>query len=140
MEDVFEGLTETETKVVVELASKGGREYSEVADAVGMSVRQLYRYRQRPYIRKAIRELVLREIEDDLPDITGMLRRKAKKGDFRSAELLTKMTGLLVERREVNQRTTIETNAYDNMSRNQIDEELKSLENELKGIQDARLH
>lgn len=130
--DIFEGLTEIEIKVVHELANKGGRSYAEIASAAGISERHLFRHRQKPYIKTAVRELVLQEVEDDLPDIMGSLRRNAKKGDFRSQELFVKMLGLLVEKREV--KTTIEDNRYKAMSKGDIDRELAELDRELKVI------
>lgn len=131
--DIFEGLTEVEIKVVHELANKGGRGYAEIAEAVGISERHLFRYRQKPYIKAAVRELVISELEDDIPEIVGNLKKNMKRGDFRSTELLAKMLGLLVEKREV--KTTIEDNRYKAMSEADIDAELAELDKELKVIQ-----
>lgn len=133
--DIFEGLTELEAKIVVELANKGGRTYEEIAEAVGISERQLFRYRQKTHIKRAIRELAVQELESDIPDIMGALRRNIKKGDFRSIELAVKMLGLLVERREINQTTTINNQRLLEMSDEDINEELQAIERELKVIQ-----
>jgi len=133
--DNYSGLTETELRVVEELANKGGRSYLEIAKAVGISDRQLYRIRQKSYIKKAVRERVMQELEDDVPDIISALKRGMKKGDFRSTELLAKMAGLLIERREVTQKTTIEDSRFNDMSQEELDAEIKAIENDLKVIQ-----
>ncbi|PRS16530.1 hypothetical protein C6W27_09010 [Bacillus paralicheniformis] len=132
---LYEGFNETEIRVVEELSQKGGRSYTEIADACGISKRHLYRIRQKPYIKAAVRQRVMEELEDDVPDIIGTLRKNMKKGDFRSTELLAKMAGLLVERQEVTQRTTIEDNRYQDMSSEEIDKEIETIEQELKLIQ-----
>ncbi|WEA43808.1 phBC6A51 family helix-turn-helix protein [Priestia aryabhattai] len=133
--EIYTGLTENEIRAVEELANKGGRSYADIAKAVGISERQLYRVRQKPHIKKAVRERVMQELEDDVPDILSALRRGMRKGDYRSTELLAKMAGLLVERSEVTQKTTIEDNRYAHMSDDDIDRELAKLDQELKVIQ-----
>ncbi|MFS0688297.1 phBC6A51 family helix-turn-helix protein [Sporosarcina sp. 179-K 8C2 HS] len=131
--DIYAGLNENEIRAVKELANKAGRTYEEVAKAVGISERQLYRIRQKPQVKAAVRELVIQDVEDDLPDIMRSLRSKAKRGDFRSQELVVKMTGLLVERSEVKQ--TIEDNRFKGMSEEDIDKELANIEQQLKVIE-----
>ena len=133
--DNYSGLTETELRVVEELANKGGRSYADVASAVGISERQLYRIRQKSYIKKAVRERAISELEEDVPDIMKSLRKNAKKGDFRSIELIVKMLGMLVDRSEVKQTTTIEDSRFNDMSQEELDAEIKAIENDLKVIQ-----
>lgn len=133
--DNYSGLTETELRVVEELANKGGRSYLEIAKAVGLSDRQLYRIRQKSYIKKAVRERAISELEEDVPDIMKSLRKNAKKGDFRSIELIVKMLGMLVDRSEVKQTTTIEDSRFNDMSQEELDAEIKAIENDLKVIQ-----
>ncbi|MFF2291012.1 phBC6A51 family helix-turn-helix protein [Peribacillus butanolivorans] len=132
--DIYSGLNENEIRCVEELANKGGRSYADIAAAVGISERQLYRIRMKPYIKKAVRERVMQELEEDIPDIISSLKRGMKKGDFRSTELLAKMAGLLIERREVKQTTTIEGSRYNGMSQEEIDAEISEIDNELKLI------
>lgn len=133
--DIYTGLTENEIRAVEELANKGGRSYADIAKAVGISERQLYRIRQKPHIKKAVKERTLQEVEEDIPDIMKALRKNAKKGDFRSIELIVKMMGLLVDRSEVTQRTTIEDNRYKHMSDDDLDREIAELDQELKVLQ-----
>ncbi|MEG8975393.1 phBC6A51 family helix-turn-helix protein [Priestia megaterium] len=133
--DIYIGLNENEIRVVEELANKGGRSYGDIAKAVGLSERHLYRIRQKPHIKKAVRERVMQELEDDVPDILSALRRGMRKGDYRSTELLAKMAGLLIERREVTQKTTIEDNRYAHMSDDDLDREIAELDQELKVLQ-----
>ncbi|CAI9391332.1 MULTISPECIES: phBC6A51 family helix-turn-helix protein [unclassified Bacillus (in: firmicutes)] len=132
--DIFEGLTELEAKIVVELANRNSRTYEEIAAACGISERQLYRYRQKQHIKQAVRELAIQELESEIPDIMQALKRNIKKGDFRSIELAVKMLGLLVERREINQTTTINNQRLLEMSDEDINEELQAIERELKVI------
>ncbi|MFE4521999.1 phBC6A51 family helix-turn-helix protein [Cytobacillus firmus] len=133
--DIFEGMNETEIKVVKELVNKGNRTYDELAEAIGISERHLFRYRQKPHIKKAVRELAIQELEEEVPTMMKALKKNIAKGDYRSIELGFKALGLLVERREVNQTTTIEDNRYQNMTEDDIDAELAEIENELKVIQ-----
>jgi AcrR family transcriptional regulator len=132
--DIFEGLTELEAKIVVELANRNGRTYEEIAKAVGISERHLYRYRQKSHIKRAVRELAVQELESEIPDIMQALKRNIKKGDFRSIELAVKMLGLLVEKKEINQTTTIKDNRLLEMSDDDINEELQAIERELRVI------
>lgn len=134
MNDIFKGLNETDIRVVEELVNKGGRSYEEIAKSIGISDRHLYRLRQKPEVQKAIRERTLQALEEDVPDILGALRRNAKKGDFRSIELVVKMLGMLVDRSEVKQTTTIEDNRFKDMSQEDIDRELADIEKQLKVI------
>ncbi|MDP9742860.1 UNVERIFIED_ORG: transposase-like protein [Bacillus sp. B2I3] len=132
--DIYMGLNETEIRAVEELVNKGGRSYEQIAESIGCSVRQLYRYRQDARVKKAVRERVMQELEDDIPDIMSALKRGMRKNDFRSTELLAKMAGLLVERREVKQTMTIEGNRYNHLSDEDLDRELEQLDQEMKLI------
>lgn len=131
--DIYNGLIETEIRAVDELANKGSRSYGEIAEAVGISERQLFRIRQKPQVKKAIRERTIDALGEDMPEIMGQLRKKARTGDFRSIELIVKMMGLLVNQTEV--KTTIEDNRFNEMSQDDIDAELAEIDNELKLIQ-----
>lgn len=133
--DIFEGMTELEIKIVHELLNKGNRTYEQVAEAVGISERHLFRYRQKPHIKRAVRELAIQELEEEVPTMMKALKRNIQKGDYRSIELGFKALGLLVERREVNQTTTIEDNRFKNMSMDEIDAELQEIERQLKVIE-----
>ncbi|MGX6441860.1 phBC6A51 family helix-turn-helix protein [Neobacillus sp. K501] len=133
--DIFEGMTELEIKIVHELLNKGNRTYEQVAEAVGISERHLFRYRQKPHIKRAVRELAIQELEEEVPTMMKALKRNIQKGDYRSIELGFKALGLLVERREVNQTTTIEDNRFKNMSMDDIDAELQEIERQLKVIE-----
>jgi hypothetical protein len=133
--DIFEGMTELEIKIVHELLNKGNRTYEQVAEAVGISERHLFRYRQKPHIKRAVRELAIQELEEEVPTMMKALKRNIQKGDYRSIELGFKALGLLVERREVNQTTTIEDNRFKNMTMDDIDAELQEIERQLKVIE-----
>jgi len=128
--DIFEGLTELEIKIVHELVNKGNRTYEEVASAVGMSERNLYRYRQKPHIKEAVRKLAIQELEEDVPVMIKALKKNIQKGDFRSIELGFKALGLLVDRSEV--KTTIEDNRYKDMTEEDLDREIAEIDRELK--------
>lgn len=131
--DIYEGLTELEIKIVHELVNKGNRSYAELAEAIGISERHLFRYRQKSHIKQAIRNLAIQELEEEVPTMMKALKKNIQRGDYRSIELGFKALGLLVDRSEV--KTTIEDNRYKEMSENDIDEELQAIENELKVIQ-----
>lgn len=131
--DVYEGLTEQEIKIVHELVNKGNRSYADVAAAVGLSERHLFRFRQKPHIKNAVRQIAIQELEDEIPTMMKALKSNIRKGDYRSIELGFKALGLLVDR--VEQKTTIEDNRYKGMSENDIDEELQEIERQLKLIE-----
>jgi ribosomal protein S20 len=131
--DMFEGLNEVEIKVVQELVNKGNRSYAEISESIGVSERHLFRYRQKPHIKQAIRNLAIQELEEEIPTMMKALKKNIQRGDFRSIEMGFKALGLLVDRSEV--KTTIEDNRFNGMSETAIDEELEEIENQLKVLQ-----
>jgi hypothetical protein len=135
MEDIFAGLTEKEIEIVTAIASKGAKTFEEVAQEVGVSTKTIFNYRQKPHIKKAVRELVLSNTGDHLPEVMDILMKQVRKGNMRSIELYTKLLGLQVEQQNIRQTTTIETKSpYDNMSDEELEAELKRLEQQTQNF------
>lgn len=135
MEDIFAGLTEKEIEIVRAIASKGAKTFEEVAQEVGVSTKTIFNYRQKPHIKKAVRELVLSNTGDHLPEVMDILMKQVRKGNMRSIELYTKLLGLQVEQQNIRQTTTIETKSpYDNMSDEELEAELKRLEQQTQNF------
>ncbi|MBY0098675.1 AsnC family protein [Mesobacillus maritimus] len=131
--DIFDGLTELEIQIVQELANKGNRSYADIADKVGLSERQLFRYRQKSHIKKAVRNIAIQELESEIPTMINALKKNIQRGDYRSIELGFKTLGLLVEKSEV--KTTIEDARYNEMSEEELDREIAEIDRELKVLQ-----
>ena len=132
MAKILDGLDELEIKIVHELVNKGNRSFADVAAAVGISERHLFRYRQKPHIKKAVRELAIQELEGEVPTMIKALKKNIQRGDYRSIELGFKALGLLVERSEVKQTTTIEDNRFKEMDDDDLEAELASIEKQMK--------
>lgn len=125
----FDSLDEQETRAAYELAARGTRSLEEVAEAVGISRRSLTRFRKRPQVKRAIREIVQDEIDESLPEVMAAMKKQAMKGNVKAQEAFAKMAGFMVERHQVHQHTTTEVNGgrYAELSSTQIDEELAAL-------------
>ena len=75
--------------------------HEELADELGITSRTLRRWKQKPELQEAVRQRVRELLGDDLPDIYGALRAKAKEGHFQHIKLAMEMTGEYVERQEI---------------------------------------
>jgi AcrR family transcriptional regulator len=86
--------------------------WQEIADACGVSRQTIYDWRQEPEVREAIRILMDQHLKEELPGILGSvleIARRGKDGDrLRAAELVTKLTGMLVDRQEVTHKPDVD--------------------------------
>lgn len=80
---------------------RGGLHYDQVAEAVGVSPRTLYEWRQRPEFVEAITRKAIMNLHADLPEVFSATMTRAKAGEVRSVELLYKLLGLLVDKAEI---------------------------------------
>jgi len=127
--EVFAVLSDRDVEIVEALAARGTKTYEQIADELGMSRRHLQRVRKRDDIRRAVRHLVMENLSDEVQPVLSVLAAKAKKGDHKSIELFTKITGLYQERTVVDQRMeVVNLTPYDNMSPEAIEMELKKLD------------
>lgn len=83
------------------LPGRGGLSYEEIAEKVGISSRQFYRWRQEPEFKDAVVQMALINIKDDLPDVFQANIKNAKKGNAKHIELIYKLMGMLVDMKEV---------------------------------------
>jgi len=67
--------------------------HEELADELGITSRTLRRWKSKPELQEAVRQRIRELLGDDLPDIYGALRKKAKEGNFQHIKLAMEMTG-----------------------------------------------
>jgi hypothetical protein len=116
---------------ILAMPNRGGMEFDEIADKVGISVRQLHRWRNIPEFKAAIVETSLDLVKDELPAVLLAHRKQAEKGNVKAIELFYKLFGLLIERQEIETVT-----ASKDKSNEDIDSdiaELKALIEDVKG-------
>lgn len=77
-----------------------GMTYEEIAEHVGVDVRTLFRWRQKPEFVEAITKRAMLNLHTDLPEVFDANLRRAKVGEVRSVELIYKLLGLLVHKTE----------------------------------------
>lgn len=75
---------------------QNGMSLEEIAEAVGVTRRTLYAYRQKPAWRTYQREQAVRIAEDSLPDVLDTVHKKAVEGrNPKWAEIYLKTVGVL---------------------------------------------
>lgn len=77
------------------------RTYAEFADSIGVAERTLYRWKDLDGLTLAVTDLARGFLADDLPEIYGALRKKARAGSFPHVKLSLELAGEYVERREL---------------------------------------
>jgi len=80
---------------------RGGLLYSQVADAVGVDEKTLFRWRQNPEFVEAITRKAIMNLHADLPEVFSATLNRAKAGEVRSVDLLLKLVGLMVDKAEI---------------------------------------
>ncbi|MDC3413977.1 phBC6A51 family helix-turn-helix protein [Terrihalobacillus insolitus] len=88
------------------LPNKGGLSFDEIAEKVGISVRQLHRWRKDNEFKAAIVEQSLENVKDELPNVLAAHKKQAERGNVKAIELFYKLFGLLIERQEIEQTVT----------------------------------
>lgn len=76
--------------------------FPQAAEKVGVSQRQLHRWRQKPEFH-AIVNKALENIRGELPAVFSANLKAAKKGNVKQIELIYKLLGMLIDRHEVEQ-------------------------------------
>jgi len=125
---------ETDEKAIAELSNQNGRSFEQIAEVVGVSVRQLHRIRQKPTVKAAIKsasdEMSSEIVTLAMPDITRAMVKKASNGDVKAAQLLFQMQGLLIDRKEITATTQV-ASTYDDMSKDEIAERMAEIQRQL---------
>lgn len=81
--------------------NRAGMEFEEIADTVGISVRQLHRWRKKPEFKQAIIEQSLSNVKEVIPNVLKAHTKQAESGNVKAIELFYKLFGLLVEKQEI---------------------------------------
>ncbi|WP_163530848.1 phBC6A51 family helix-turn-helix protein [Halobacillus ihumii] len=113
------------------MPKKAGMSFDEIAEACGVSVRQLHRWRQKPEFKQAIVEQSLNNVKDEIPDVLSAHKKQAAKGNVKAIELFYKLFGLLVEKQEIEQ--NVSNKDKDNGDIENELSELRGLIDEAKG-------
>ena len=80
---------------------RGGKTYLEIAAELEIDEKTLYRWRQMPEFVEAISGKAIMRLHEDLPEVLGAMLKRAKAGEVRSVDLMFKLLGLLVDKKEV---------------------------------------
>ena len=107
--------------------NRAGLEFTEVAEKVGISIRQLHRWRVKPEFKQAIIEQSLINVKEVIPNVLEAHRKQAESGNIKAIELFYKLFGLLIDKQEIESVVT---------SKNKGNEELESELSELRGLLD----
>lgn len=126
---------ETDEKAIAELSNQNGRSFEQIAEACGVTVRQLYRIRQKPTVKAAIKnasdEASTEIVTLAMPDITRAMVKKASNGDVKAAQLLFQMQGLLIDRKEIHATTGHVVNDHSEMSTEEINARMAEIQRQL---------
>ena len=107
---------------ILSLPNRGGYDFDGIANEVGISVRQLHRWRkENDAFKQAIVEQSLENVKSVLPNVLNAHTKQAESGNVKAIELFYKLFGLLIERQEVEQTV----NTSDSLSKDL--DELKSI-------------
>lgn len=105
----------------------------EVSEAVGISERQLYRWKENREFLDLINDLAEKYMDAFLGEVYREMKRSIKAGSVKAMELYMKSRGKLIERREVQSDVNIEVTAIDGKSNEQILKEIEEMEKRLLG-------
>lgn len=72
-----------------------------LASELGVDPATLWRWRRSDGFMDEVRKLIREQLDDDLAEIYGSLRREAKKGSFQHIKLSLELSGDYVERSEL---------------------------------------
>lgn len=105
----------------------------EIAEAVGISERQLYRWKENREFLDLINDLAEKYMDAFLGEVYREMKRSIKSGSVKAMELYMKSRGKLIERREIAGQVDIEVTAIDGKSNEQILKEIEEMEKRLLG-------
>lgn len=115
-----------EKQLAVELLAIPSQNNRDIADRCGVSVRTLYRWQAEDKdFKKALEAKRFEYLAEILPTVIGVNVEKAKSGDIRHIELIYKLVGLLVKKKQVEDNGGIMTNEDIRQHLQRISEELK---------------
>ncbi len=91
-------LNDTERRVVIAMLEKAvSDKWDDVAQRVGVSVRQLFNIRQSDAVKSAYLSAAREMLKADIPDVLKKMVEKAKKGDVPCMRLSLELTGILTK-------------------------------------------
>jgi DNA-binding transcriptional MerR regulator len=106
--------------------NKAGFSFEEIAEQSGISVRQLHRWRKDPKFKQAVVEQSLENVKEVIPNVLKAHVKRAESGNVKAIELFYKLFGLLVEKQEIDQKVSNNSEKNNEDLANEL-EELKSL-------------
>ena len=107
---------------------KAGLTYEEIAERCGISVRQLYRWRQDPEFQAAVVQESLKNVKEVMPNVLKAHVKKAEAGNVKAIELFYRLFGLLIEKQEVEQTITTTKDKSNDELQKELDELKKLLD------------
>ncbi|MDK7480927.1 phBC6A51 family helix-turn-helix protein [Bacillus cereus] len=100
----------------------------EIAEAVGISERQFYRWKEDREFLDLVNDLSDKYMDANTPQIYRQLMKAVNGGSVKAIELALKRAGKLVERREVVSEVDLEVTGLDGKTNDQLLEEIAKLE------------
>lgn len=131
----LEGLVDWQKAAIVLLATKHEHQlsYEQIAEELGISPVTLYRFRQRKEISDYVARFTTARVIDSLPAIVNkQVEMAVSRGSVKSAELLMKYAGLLVERRAVEADIRANVDSIADKDNDQLQVELEELRRKLE--------
>ena len=93
------------------LPGKGRLSYEQIAEQVGVSIRQFYRWRHMEAFKDAVVQTAMANLKDELPEVFAANLKQAKGGNAKHIELLYKLMGMMIDKQEVQVEEKLQDNA-----------------------------
>lgn len=105
----------------------------EIAQAVGISERQLYRWKENREFLDLVNDLAEKYMDAFLGEVYREMRKSIMSGSVKAMELYLKRSGKLIDRKEVQSDVTIDVTTFDGKSNEDIMREIEEMERKQLG-------
>lgn len=100
----------------------------QIADEVGISERQLYRWKENRDFLDLVNDLAEKYMDAFLGEVYREMKRSIKNGSVKAMELYMKSRGKLIDRKEVQSDVTVDVVGFDGKSNDDILKEIEEME------------
>src|ERR1700730_2419389 len=105
--------------------------HKEIAEASGISERQIYRWKEDKEFLDLINDLAEKYMDAFLGEVYREMKKSIKSGSVKAMELYMKSRGKLIERKEIQGQLEMEVTAVDGKSNEQLLKEIEEMEKQL---------
>lgn len=106
---------------------------SEIAEQVGISERQIYRWKKDKKFMDLYADLCEAEMDDFLAEAYSVLKKGVRSGSVKFMELYLKRSGKLIDRKEVSTDIDIQVTSIEGKTNEQLRKEAIEMEKKLLG-------